>query len=93
MASKNGGASRARGGLAQPVQPDEALAAVVGPEPQPRSELTKRIWSYIRQHDLQEKEDRRMIRADDRLRRVFDGRDRVSMFEMTRMVNRHVKAA
>ena len=87
------GSSGARGGLAQPVKPDPVLAEVVGAEAPPRAELTRRIWNYIRQHDLQDASDRRMIRADDRLRRGFDGKDRVSMFELGRLVNRHVESA
>ncbi|MFL6212822.1 MAG: SWIB/MDM2 domain-containing protein [Blastocatellia bacterium] len=75
----------------QPLQPDEALAAVIGSEPLPRTEVTKRIWDYIRQHNLQDKSDKRMINADDKLRKIFDGKDQVSMFELTKLVNGHLK--
>jgi chromatin remodeling complex protein RSC6 len=75
----------------KPMQPDDALGAVVGTQPIPRTEVTKKIWEYIRQHNLQDPENRQMIRADDKLRLVFDGKDKVSMFEMTRLVNNHLR--
>jgi upstream activation factor subunit UAF30 len=74
-----------------PLQPDEALAAIIGSEPLPRTEVTKRVWDYIRQHDLQDKNDKRTINADDKLRKVLDGKDSVSMFELTKLVNGHLK--
>lgn len=73
-----------------PVQPDDALSAIVGTDPIPRTEITKRLWAYIREHGLQDTEDKRMVNADDKLRPVFDGKGSVSMFEMTKLVNRHV---
>lgn len=81
----------ARGGLAQTVTPDSTLAAVIGAEQATRAEITKRMWNYIRDRNLQDPADRRMIRADAKLRNVFGGKERVSMFEMTRLVNQHVK--
>jgi upstream activation factor subunit UAF30 len=81
---------RPRGGLAQQVQPDATLAAIVGNEPTTRADLTKRIWAYIRKNDLQDSENRRQINADEKLKKVFGGKDQVSMFEMTRLVNQHV---
>jgi upstream activation factor subunit UAF30 len=75
----------------EPLQPDDALAAIVGHEPQPRTEVTKRIWDYIREHNLQDPTDKRQIRADDKLRRVLNGKDKVSMFELTKLVNEHLK--
>ncbi len=77
--------------LAKPVQPDEKLAAIVGAEPLPRTEVTKRLWDYIKQHKLQDTNNKQRINADDKLRAVFDGRDQVSMFEMTKLVSGHVK--
>jgi len=74
----------------KPVTPDAALAAVVGPDPIPRTELTKKLWDYIKSNDLQNPENRREIIADDKLRAVFDGKDKVSMFEMTKLVSNHV---
>lgn len=79
-----------RGGLAQQVTPDAALAAVVGKDPATRADITKRIWDYVRDHKLQDAKDRRMIVADDKLKPVFGGKDKVSMFEMTRLVSQHV---
>lgn len=84
------GAKQARGGIAQKVQPDATLAAVVGNEPLTRADLTKKIWDYIKSNDLQDAKDRRAINADDKLRPIF-GKDQVSMFEMTKLVNQHVK--
>jgi chromatin remodeling complex protein RSC6 len=75
----------------KPVTPDEALAAIVGSEPLPRTEITKRLWEYIKQHNLQDQKDKRRINADDKLRPVFDGADSVSMFEMTKLVSGHTK--
>jgi chromatin remodeling complex protein RSC6 len=62
----------------------------VGPEPLPRTELTKRVWVYIRAHKLQDAQDRRRIRADDKLRALFDGQDSATMFELTKFLNRHL---
>lgn len=74
----------------KPVRPDAALASVVGDQPMPRTEITKKLWQYIKQKGLQDKENRRMINADDKLRAVFDGKPQVSMFEMTKLVSRHL---
>ena len=79
------------GGFSAPLQPDAALAAVIGSEPMPRTEVTKRIWDYIRTNNLQDPKDKRTIRADAKLKPVFDGKDAVSMFEMTKLVNSHLK--
>lgn len=75
----------------KPVQPDEKLAAVVGHEPLPRTDITRKLWDYIRAHNLQDPENKRFIKADDTLKPVFDGKDSVSMFEMTKLVNGHMK--
>ena len=75
----------------KPVQPDSALAAVVGDKAVPRTELTKKIWAYIRKNGLQDSKNRRMINADDKLKAVFGGKKQVSMFEMTKLVSKHVK--
>jgi upstream activation factor subunit UAF30 len=74
----------------KPMQPDAALAAVVGDRPMPRTEITKKLWQYIKRNGLQDAKERRMINADDRLGRVFGGKKQVSMFEMTKLVNRHM---
>jgi upstream activation factor subunit UAF30 len=75
----------------KPVQPDALLAAVVGEKPLPRTELTSKLWDYIRKNGLQDQQERRMINADDKLKPVFGGKGRVSMFDMTKLVNQHIK--
>jgi len=75
----------------KPMQPSAQLAAVVGDKPQPRSEITKRVWDYIKSKGLQDKQNKRMINADDKLGPVFGGKKQVSMFEMTKLVNKHLK--
>ena len=75
----------------KPVHPDATLAAVVGSSAMPRTELTKKIWGYIKRNGLQDKKNRRMINADDKLRAVFGGRGQVNMFQMTALVSKHVK--
>jgi len=75
----------------KPVTPDEVLAKVVGDKPLPRSELTKALWTYIRNHGLQDATQRTFINADENLKAVFNGKEKVSMFEMTKLVSGHVK--
>jgi upstream activation factor subunit UAF30 len=74
----------------RPMQPDSKLAAIVGSKPIPRSEITKKVWDYIKKHGLQDKKKRTMINADDNMRAVFGGKGQVSMFEMTKLVNQHM---
>lgn len=85
--SKGGGK-----GLAAEVTPSAELSAVIGSTPIPRSEVTKRVWDYIKANGLQDQTNKRMINADDKLRIVFGGKDQVSMFEMTALVNKHLKS-
>ena len=75
----------------KPVTPNEKLAAVVGASPLPRTELTKKLWAYIKKNGLQDKKNRRMINADDKLKVVFGGKGQVSMFDMTKLVSKNVK--
>jgi len=75
----------------RPVQPDDKLAAVVGSKPLPRSELTKKLWDYIKKNGLQDKTKKTQINADDTLRAVFNGKSQVSMFEMTKLVSGHIR--
>jgi chromatin remodeling complex protein RSC6 len=89
-AKKSGKKRTPSAAFMRPVQPDNALGAVVGSSPLPRTELTKKIWAYIRRNGLQDTKNRRNINADDKLRAVFGGRSTVNMFEMTRLVNKHV---
>ena len=74
----------------KPMQPSGDLANVVGSSPMPRTEVTKKLWQYIKRKGLQDSKNRRMINADENLRPIF-GRGQVSMFEMTRLVNNHLK--
>jgi upstream activation factor subunit UAF30 len=73
------------------LTPSAALAAVVGSAPLPRTEVTKKLWVYIRKNALQDAKNRRMINADDKLKEVFGGKKQVSMFEMTKLVSKHIK--
>ena len=74
----------------KPMNPDVALGAVVGNDPLPRTEVTKKLWSYIKENNLQDPANKRMINADDKLIAVFDGKKQVSMFEMTKLVSNHL---
>ena len=73
------------------MTPSTVLAAVVGGMPMPRTEVTKKIWDYIKKNKLQDAVNRRLINADDKLRAVFGGKSKVSMFEMTKLVSNHLK--
>jgi chromatin remodeling complex protein RSC6 len=98
-AAKRGGAKKAKkaskrkpnAAFMKPMQPDAALGAVVGSGSMPRTEVTKKIWAYIKRNGLQDSKNRRMINADDKLGGVFGGKKQVSMFEMTKLVNKHLK--
>ena len=91
-AKKKGGAKRKpNAAFMKPMQPSAALSAVVGSGAMPRTQVTKKLWAYIKRHDLQDPKERRMIVADDKLKPVFGGKGRVSMFEMTKLVNKHLK--
>ena len=73
------------------MTPSSTLAAVVGGTPLPRTEVTKKIWDYIKKNKLQDAVNKRLINADDKLRQVFGGKSKVSMFEMTKLVSNHLK--
>jgi len=75
----------------RPMTPSAALGAVIGTNAMPRTEVTKKIWGYIKRNSLQDKKNKRMINADDKLKPVFSGKAQVSMFEMTKLVNKHLK--
>jgi upstream activation factor subunit UAF30 len=75
----------------KPVQPDAALAEVVGSKPIPRTEVVKKLWVYIKKHKLQDSKNRRNINADENLKKVFNGKKQVNMFEMTKLVSKHLK--
>ena len=76
----------------RPVNPDATLAAVVGNKPMPRTEITSKLWDYIKKNGLQDQQERRMINADEKLKAVFGGKNRVSMFDMTKLVNQHIQS-
>ena len=75
----------------KPMTPSPVLAAVVGAAALPRTEVTKKVWDYIKKHELQDPENRRMINGDDKLKAVFGGKKQVSMFEMTKLISGHLK--
>ncbi len=89
--SAGGGRGKANAAFMRPVTPSAALAEVVGATPIPRSEVTKRLWAYIKKHKLQDQKNRRMINADAALKPVFGGKASVNMFEMTKLVGKHLK--
>ena len=75
----------------KPMTPSEALGAVIGAKAMPRTEVTKKIWDYIKKNKLQDSKNRRNINADEKLKEVFGGKKQVSMFEMTKLVSKHLK--
>jgi chromatin remodeling complex protein RSC6 len=85
-------AKKPNAALMKPVQPDEALAKIVGSTPIPRGELTKKLWDYIKKNGLQDAKKKTLINADDNLKVVFGGKSQVTMFEMTKLVSGHVKS-
>ncbi|PIS02093.1 MAG: hypothetical protein COT85_07535 [Chlamydiae bacterium CG10_big_fil_rev_8_21_14_0_10_42_34] len=74
----------------QPMKPSKDLAAVVGEGPMPRTEVTKKLWAYIKKNELQDQKNRRNINADEKLSKIFGGKKSVNMFEMTKLVNKHL---
>ncbi len=75
----------------RPVTPSPALSEVIGSKPVPRTEVTKKLWAYIKKNGLQDQKNRRMIKSDDALKPVFGGKAQVNMFEMTKLVSKHLK--
>ena len=88
--AKKAGKRKPNAAFMKPMQPSAALAAVVGSGAMPRTEITKKLWNYIKRNNLQDPKERRMIVADDKMKPVFGGKGRVSMFEMTKLVNKHL---
>jgi len=82
---------KARGGLAKPVTPSADLAKIVGNGPMTRAEITKKVWDYIKANRLQDQQNKRQINTDDKFRPIFGGKPQVSMFEMTKLVNNHLR--
>jgi chromatin remodeling complex protein RSC6 len=75
----------------KPLTPSDSLADVVGSKALPRTQVTKKLWEYIKKHKLQDAKNRRMINADESLKKVFGGKKQVNMFEMTKLVAKHLK--
>ena len=91
MAKKAKSKRKPNAAFMKPVSPDAALSEIVGSKPIPRTEVTKKLWAYIKKNGLQDKKNRRMIHSDDALKPVFAGKAQVNMFEMTKLVSKHVK--
>lgn len=82
--------AKANSAFMKPMNLSDELEAVVGKGPMPRSEVVKALWVYIKKHNLQDAQNKRNINADDKLKKVFDGKGTVSMFEMTKLVSKHL---
>ena len=89
--AKKKSARKPNAAFMKPMNPSPTLAAVIGGSPMPRTEVTKKLWGYIKRNGLQDKSNKRMINSDDKLKPVFGGRSQVSMFEMTKLVSNHLK--
>ncbi len=88
---KSGAKRKPNAAFMKPMNPSAALGEVVGAKAMPRTEVTKKLWIYIKKNKLQDSKNRRMINADDALKVVFGGKKQVSMFEMTKLVSKHLK--
>ena len=91
MAKKTAAKRKPNAAFMKPMTPDAALSEVVGSKPIPRTEVTKKLWAYIKKNKLQDQKNKRMIKADDNLKPVFGGKSQVNMFEMTKLVNKHLR--
>ena len=89
--AKKSAARKPNAAFMKPMTPSAALSEVVGSKPIPRTEVTKKLWLYIKKHKLQDAKNRRNIKADENLKAVFGGKAVVNMFEMTKLVNKHLK--
>ena len=89
--TKKASARKPNAAFMKPVQPDAALSEVIGAKAVPRTEVTKKLWAYIKKNGLQDKKNKRMINADATLKPVFGGKASVNMFEMTRLVGKHLR--
>ncbi len=89
--AKKAPARKANAAFMKPVTPSPQLAEIVGSKPIPRTEVTKKLWAYIKKNDLQDPKNKRMIKADGALKTVFAGKATVNMFEMTKLVGKHLK--
>jgi chromatin remodeling complex protein RSC6 len=91
VAAKKPAARKPNAAFMKPVTPSAVLAAVIGATPSPRTEITKKVWDYIKKFKLQNEANKRMIDADEKLKAVFGGKKQVSMFEMTKLISNHLK--
>ena len=91
MAKKTAKKRKPNAALMRPVTPSETLAPIVGAKPMPRTEVTKKLWGYIKKNGLQDKKNKRQINADGPLKAVFGGKASVNMFAMTKLVSKHLK--
>ena len=83
-------ATKQKSKFMQPMKPSKELAAIVGDGPMPRTEVTKKLWAYIKKNNLQDAKNRRNINPDEKLQKIFGGKKAVNMFEMTKLVNKHL---
>jgi upstream activation factor subunit UAF30 len=90
-AAKKKSARKPNAAFMAPLTPSAILAEVIGSKPVPRTEIVKKIWDYIKKNNLQDKKNRRMINGDAKLKAVFGGKEQISMFELAKFVNKHVK--
>jgi chromatin remodeling complex protein RSC6 len=90
-AAKPAAARKPNAAFMKAMTPSAQLSAVIGSSPLPRTEVTKKVWEYIKKQNLQDAANRRMINADDKLKPVFGGKSQVSMFEMTKLISDHLK--
>ena len=90
-APKKKSARKPNAAFMAPLNVSDSLGAVVGNKPLPRTQIIKKIWDYIKKNGLQDKKNRRMINADEKLKTVFGGKTQISMFELAKVVNKHVK--
>ena len=91
MAKKAASKRKPNAAFMKPVQRSAALSEVVGSKAIPRTEVTKKLWAYIKKNGLQDKKNKRMINSDETLKTVFGGKKTVNMFEMTKLVSKHLK--
>jgi chromatin remodeling complex protein RSC6 len=91
MAKKAASKRKPNAAFMKPVQPSDKLAEVVGSKAMPRTEVTKKLWAYIKKNGLQDKKNKRNINSDAPLKAVFGGKATVNMFEMTKLVSKHLK--
>ena len=89
-AKKTGAKRKPNAAFMKPMMPSASLAEIVGAKPLPRTEVTSKVWAYIKKHNLQDAKDRKQINADDKLKVVFGGKKSVNMFEMTKLVSKHL---